>query len=491
MVALPNQKDSPEKQNTDDKSSIAKGVIVGGVLLVAIMLAQASLAIVMGWVSTVHDGQIDLQRWLAIEVSVGAVASTVCGYVCRRIAKRFSGPCILAVLVFCIGLFEASVILQYTAGSNVKVSALLAVIAPFVSALGVLIGGWRPQWRLLTQPSKIRELRVKAVIQYCAPIVILATAAVLSLVALPSRSEAGASWVVASALTLDYVVTIPAFAYLFLVRTRRLPFIALFPIFAMGYAFAMATIPAEYNSVHDALKWIVIPVELAFVAYLVTLARKLYRKTNGSDADFASRLRSISRGALGKRIPADILTTEVSILYYAFSWAKSKQDEASSFTVYKDVGYLPVLVSLVTLFLVEIVALHLILMAHYPAWAWTATGLSIYGLIWVVGDFRAMVARPIQATATHLRLRVGIRWDADIAIDQIALVEANVTENQTLGRDVATLGMLGQRNLHISLKEPIEIIGMYGIRRRTKEIWLQVDRAGELCQLLRESGHQS
>ena len=485
MISHSGHDDSPGKQFIGNRRSTARGVIVGGLMLFAIMLTLAGGAIVMGWISNGSDGQFDLERWLVLELTVGAVVSAACGYVCRRIAGQFSGPSILAILVFCVGLLEASTILSFSERSESGVSTLLTLLAPFVSALGVLAGGWRPNRRQLALIDKTREVRLKAVIQYGVPAVVLATAALLSILQLPRQAIESTSLVTASALTLDFVITIPALAYLLLVRTKRLPLIALFPIFAVGYAFALATIPAEYYTVHNVLKWVVIPVELLFVGYLLTLARKMIKSTAGADADFVTRFRMISRGVLSKRVPADILTTEISILYYACRWRKSNRDGSTSFTVYKEVGYLTVLVTLLALFVIEIVALHYILISSHPTLAWTLTGLSIYGLIWVVGDYRAMVERPIRVTAKHLQLRVGVRWDADIAFDQIALVESNVSMKEPIGRGTAKLGMLSQSNLHLTLKEPVEIVGMYGLRKKTTDIWLQVDRADDLCKLLR------
>jgi hypothetical protein len=53
--------------------------------------------------------------------------------------------------------------------------------------------------------------------------------------------------------------------------------------------------------------------------------------------------------------------------------------------------------------------------------------------------------------------------------------------------DFAKLDMLGQSNVYLTLSEPVEIIGMYGLRKRAKEIRIQVDCAEELCKLLRNS----
>lgn len=475
------------KHRHGPEDRIVRSVITSGLLFIGVMLVVASGAIAAGWLTNERSGQFDLQRWLILELTIGAIVSTACGYLCRRIANHFRGPTILALSVFCVGLLETSAILSFSERSKTELAVLLAILAPFVSALGVLIGGWRPQGQLLVRMHQVRELRIKSIIQYGLPALVVASAALLSIFALPEHAFANNSLVTASALTLDLVVTLPVAAYLLLIRTRRLPFITIFPIFALGYAIALATIPLEYSSIHEALKWVVIPVELSFFVYIVTLAGRTLKSTSKAEADFADRLRAVSHGVLNKRIPADILTTEFSILYYALCWRKSKHDQSSSFTVYRDVGYPTVLVVLLALFTVEIVALHLILVSRVPTLTWFATGLSVYGLIWIVGDFRAMMERPIRITGGYLRLRVGVRWEADIPLDQIASVESHAGVNDSEGKDAARLAMLGQSNMRLMLHEPIEIIGMYGLRKKSKDIRVQVDHAEELCRLVRNS----
>ena len=81
MISHSGHDDSPGKQFIGNRRSTARGVIVGGLMLFAIMLTLAGGAIVMGWISNGRDGQFELERWLVLELTVGAVVSAACGYV--------------------------------------------------------------------------------------------------------------------------------------------------------------------------------------------------------------------------------------------------------------------------------------------------------------------------------------------------------------------------------------------------------------------------
>ena len=98
-----------------------------------------------------------------------------------------------------------------------------------------------------------------------------------------------------------------------------------------------------------------------------------------------------------------------------------------------------------------------------------------------------MAARPLRITATDLSLRVGVRWEADIPRDRIARVELLIPHNESPKSDTLVAALLGQANIRLKLNGPIEVIGMYGIRRTVQEIWLTVDGAAALCNDLQSS----
>jgi hypothetical protein len=188
---------------------------------------------------------------------------------------------------------------------------------------------------------------------------------------------------------------------------------------------------------------------------------------------------------LASRIPADILTTEVSLLYYAFRRKRPSSASSGSYTMHRRVGYLAVVIGLMMVVFVEIVPVHLLVSQWSVPVAWLFTGLSIYGCVWLVGDYRAMATRTLRVTPSLLAMRVGVRWEADIPIDRIKSVEPLSKHAESPGTDTLDAGLLGESNLRLILHESIEVIGMYGIRKSVCEIRLTVDDAEGFCRELR------
>lgn len=364
----------------------------------------------------------------------------------------------------------------------------LVILAPLVAAAGVLLGGWRPAKGSDGSSAGSRVVLAKEVPRYALPVVVLTATAALSVFVLPDLGSDTESRVVASALAFDFTVSVPVLVFVLLVRTRRAPWITVVPAFVVGYALAVATIPPEHDAVLETVKLLALPAELAFVIYLVVLTRRAWADSPGGIGDPATRFRSTARRVIGSRIPADVLTTELTILYYAFRGRNLPEETATSFTMHRRAGYSSVVFGLTIVVLVETVAMHMLLRLWSSTAAWILTGLSVYALVWLVGDYRAIVARPIRITTAHLQIRLGVRWEADIPHRNVAHVDLLRSPIGKPTGDTLVVALLGQPNLRVKLEEPVEVMGMYGVRRIVRNLWLRVDEPTELCAALSPAG---
>ena len=233
----------------------------------------------------------------------------------------------------------------------------------------------------------------------------------------------------------------------------------------------------------SALQLLPVALELALVLYLVMLAKRAWAGSTNAAADPVTRLRSAARQVIGSRIPADILTTELSNLYYAFR-RRSQSNPNDSYTMHRRAGYLSILVGLSLVVLVETAAVHMLVRQWSSTAAWILTGLSVYALVWLIGDYRAIVGRPIRVTATHLHMRLGVRWEADIPRPSIARAHLLRPDTDKPCGDTLVLAVLGRPNLSVELKEPVEVTGMYGFRRQVRNLWLCADEPVRLCSAL-------
>lgn len=461
------------------------GVLAGGGLLAAIMLMVAGIAILAGKIGRDESGRLCLAPWLVLEIVAGGFASLLAGATSRRVAQSYRGPMALAICAFTIGLLEATEILRHAAVGGAEAPAWLVLLAPLVTATGVLLGGWQ----VGTSFDCLRTCGMKSALTqalWCSsPAIVLAAAAGLSLFVLPRLADASETSLVASALTLDFTVVVPGLAIASLVRAQRAPWLIIIPTFVAGYAAAAATIPAQHNALLEVIRLLIVPVELCVVIYLLVVARRTISSAAGGDGDFATRFRIAARKVLASRIPADILTTEISIIYYAFGWRRPLPVNTGAYSMHRRVGYLVMMFGMIMVLFVETVPMHLLVSLWSGLAAWILTGLSVYACVWLVGDYRAIVARPLRVTPTHIALRVGVRWEADIPLECIERADLlSRIRSAPQGRRLVA-GLLGQANVSLKLKRPIEVIGMYGMRKTVDEIWLTVDEAELLCKELR------
>ena len=106
--------------------------------------------------------------------------------------------------------------------------------------------------------------------------------------------------------------------------------------------------------------------------------------------------------------------------------------------------------------------------------------MHVYTVLWLIGDLRALVLRPIRIEEGKLLLRIGLRWEADVPLEAIAAVE------RTPGANGLRLGVLGTANLVLKLRAPMRLHGPFGIRKTSDTLLLQVDDPDGLARALGE-----
>lgn len=324
-------------------------------------------------------------------------------------------------------------------------------------------------------PVSIRPVAL----QIAVPLGVLATLIVLATTLLPSLDPAQQG-AFATGLILDFTLLVPILVYLCLVRTKRLPWIGIVPTFLLGLILATVTAGAHAPRVIDAVHLAALPIEAGIVLFIVLTARRLAKATGAAQGDFPTRFRAAARQTLGARVPADVLTTEVSTLRYAFG---PKSRTGRGFTMHTRTAAGTLLVGLTIAVIVETLVLHLVVSRWSHIAAWILTGLSIYGLIWMLGDFRALRARLTIITNDTLHLRLGLRWEADIPLEAIAGAEqARRQLGDAKDKYELVAPVAGATSVRIRFHEPTAITGAYAMRRTVTSVVTHVDDAAAFCE---------
>ncbi|HMB92866.1 MAG TPA: hypothetical protein VKP65_18595, partial [Rhodothermales bacterium] len=145
-------------------------------------------------------------------------------------------------------------------------------------------------------------------------------------------------------------------------------------------------------------------------------------------------------------------------------------------TYHRRSGYGPVVTAILVAMGIELIALHLLLHLWSPAAAWIMTTLSVYGIVWIVGDLQAVRHRPIRIEEDALLVRIGLRWTVRVPFSQIEAVYPagkKLPARTTPGYLEAIL--LGKPTYLVVCKEPVVAQGLYGIQKRVTTIGFALD----------------
>ena len=297
---------------------------------------------------------------------------------------------------------------------------------------------------------------------------------------------------IAGALTLDLTLLVPLLYYLLLVRLRGWPVVTVLPVFVLSVLAAGWLIPDSRHRVLDLVSYAAALAELgliAFIAYKALQLREAYRERAAAGLDVYESLRESATAILGS-LAGGALAYEATLGYYAVvGWTRSSTVGPRSFTAYREVAYIPLMVTVMIALVVETVGVHFLLRLWSPVVAWVVTGISLYTLIWLIGDLHAVRLRPIEICDETLRLRLGLRWTASIPLTSIESVQDPGGEAPAGKQGYLKALLFGAPNRRMQLSEPVRAVGLYGLTRRVTTIDLHVDDPARFDATLDQVGH--
>lgn len=293
------------------------------------------------------------------------------------------------------------------------------------------------------------------------------------------------------AITLDLTLFVPALYWLLVIRpagasARRV--VAVFVLSFLGARFVLLPGQREYLLY---VRFLGAPVELALIAYIVIKVRRAARGYQAALAgtDVPERIAAALADAIPYRGLARVLATEFAVLHYALmSWRRAPHvpPDTDAFTWHRKSGRIALMVAVTGAAVVELFVMHLVVHAFSARLAWGLSGLSAFGIVWLVGFTRAIVLRPVLVTAHGVTVRGGLQWWAELPFAAIERVETGRLKAPASGlataADELRIGGAGRASARLYLREPAEVLGVYGRRKRVRTISLTLDEPAAFAQ---------
>jgi hypothetical protein len=278
-------------------------------------------------------------------------------------------------------------------------------------------------------------------------------------------------------VAVELVVLVPIAYWLFVVRRGRARPRTVLLAVVCSVLGARLVLPAAHRSFVTGARFLTFALELTITAYAIWAMQRALRRAHddGSQGDVVELLQHTLANSFGQRAWIRALAMEIATFYYALGGRGDRPprgavtfavDASSAGTMAAGFGMVIV---------IEAVVMHLLLMRWSLAAAVALTGLSLYSLLWLVGDYRATRRRPVVLDGRRLRLRVGLRCHVVVEIEQLASVRL-LSWREVPERAAGYLNTTrpGRPNVSIELRAPVKITTLLGLQRPAQRIGLRL-----------------
>jgi hypothetical protein len=292
----------------------------------------------------------------------------------------------------------------------------------------------------------------------------------------------------AMASTLDLTLLIPL-TYFLCIRKSSIPKVTVIPVFVLSMVLASQLIPSDYHQTLGYVQYAIPLIELFVIGFIVHTVRKTFRaydaeKRTHRRPGFVETIHEATQKAFGRGVFANVFATEISVFHYALlGWDnKTESPGKEEFTYHRESGYYAFFGVILFALVVETGIFHLLLIQWSAVAAWILTGLSIYSLFFVLGDFNATRKRPVYFADEALVVRIGLRWRVTIPFAEIDSITLRIPDKEK--EDFANLIVAGEANTVIELKSEITAKGLYGMKKTFTTLALNMDDRHEFQQKL-------
>lgn len=328
----------------------------------------------------------------------------------------------------------------------------------------------------LSPAKSLPPRNVRLVSNIAFPLLVCLALYGIDLACVATVPAAGLDFARGFAAPFDLMVFVPALFYILVVRRGGLsPLFVLPIIWVGGFVSLQLAVPGQPS--------LLVPLSLAAVTVEAVIAvhelRRLVRAYRAAKATshqpldwFSGAFASLVRNECAARLAG----LECTMWYYAAtSWRRCPDapEGYRAFSSHKQSGFVAVIGVMLAVMAVETAAVHMLVAKFSLVAACVLTMLSIYTMLWMVADARAVVLNPLLVGKDELVARWGLATCERIPLTLVAHVNAHDPGIEK--REVLNLAAMGSQPCWIELAQPIEVRGLLGAPRSVRAIKVSPD----------------
>jgi hypothetical protein len=196
---------------------------------------------------------------------------------------------------------------------------------------------------------------------------------------------------------------------------------------------------------------------------------------------FEDKVAAIIKSQIKSKILSTIVIREINMYYYLFAkYPLNNREKNRNYSYHEKIGYGGILGAFIFVLVAEGVGVSLLLHKWNQTIAIIHLILSVYMIIFMVADFKAIKRNPIQLEDEKLSIKFGLRMKAEIMLDNIEAIQSGKLNYDTekSKKDVLDLSLLGlfeAPDFEIILAEPVMVKDFIGRETWIKKIFLSID----------------
>ncbi|MGV8083620.1 MAG: hypothetical protein AB2L09_08340 [Coriobacteriia bacterium] len=293
---------------------------------------------------------------------------------------------------------------------------------------------------------------------------------------LPSMSAANSD-IVAAAVAFDLVVSAPVILYILVVRRFRRSAALVLPIVILGTVMSAWILPAKHYQLIGFVGIAAASAELGLTGWIIWKGVRAVRASRGVDSEEPlERFHRLVYALIRNDRFSSLIASELAALYYAFgSWKTEAHVKPGSvvFSYHRRSAYGAIVGGLGVVMVIEGVGWHILASRWSVSLAWVGTFLTVYAFLWLLGDYRATVLRPVLVEAQGIFVRCGLRFSLFVPFSSLEGVSASKPDFGKQSVSLATVG--SEPSCWIILREPMSASGFYGVSRTVRAIGVELD----------------